>query len=294
MKMHDGEVDIDADLVGRLVADQFPQLTDLPVRAVQPTGTVNAIYRLGDHLYARLPRVQGWAADLDKEWQWLPKLAPRLSLRIPDPVAKGHPTSSYPFSWAIYRWIHGRPYSDELVADERQAARDLARFVAELRRIHPVIGAPRGGRKPLRELDAVTRAAIRSAQDVIDSNAAFAAWEYALQATAWNGTPVWIHSDLLRPNLLVQDGRLCAVIDFGGVGVGDPAADVIAAWSVFSQAGRGTFRAALEVDDGTWDRARGVALHQAALIIPYYRETNPGFVAPAKRTIEEILADIHA
>jgi aminoglycoside phosphotransferase (APT) family kinase protein len=290
MKMHDGEVDIDPRLVGRLVAAQFPQLADLPIRAVPSTGTVNAIYRLGDHLYARLPRVRAWARDLDKEWQWLPKLAPQLSLRVPEPVVKGHPTNSYPFSWAIYRWIDGQPYADELVDDERQAAGDLAQFVVELRRV-AAIGAPRGGRRPLRELDAVTRAAISSARGVIDSDAATAAWERALQAPAWSGTPVWIHSDLLRPNLLVHDGRLCAVIDFGGAGVGDPAADVIAAWSVFSQSGRGVFRTALEVDDGTWDRARGFALHQAALIIPYYRETNRGFVAPAKRTIEEILAD---
>lgn len=293
MKMHDGEVDIDAELVGRLLAAQFPQLTQLPIREVQPAGTVNAIYRLGDHLYARLPRVPWWARDLDREWQWLPKLAPQLSLQVPQPVGKGHPASSYPFTWAIYRWIDGQPYADELVDDEPQAARELARFVAQLRRMDPV-GAPRGGREPLRELDAVTRTAISSARGVIDSDAATAAWERALQAPAWNGTPVWVHTDLLRPNLLVRDGRLCAVLDFGGAGVGDPAADVIAAWSVFGRTGRGVFRGALDVDDGTWNRARGFALHQAALIIPYYAETNPEFVAPAKRTVEEILADLNA
>ena len=135
---------------------------------------------------------------------------------------------------------------------------------------------------------------IESARGVIDGDAAVAAWERALRAPAWAGSPVWIHSDLLRPNVLVRDGRVCAVIDFGGVGVGDPAADVIAAWSVFGRAGRGVFRAALEVDDGTWERARGFALHQAALIVPYYGETNPGFAASARRTIEEVLADLDA
>jgi aminoglycoside phosphotransferase (APT) family kinase protein len=294
MKMHEGELDIGAELVGRLVAAQFPRLAGLPIRAVQPTGTVNAIYRLGDDLCTRLPRVRTYADDLEDEWRWLPWLAPRLPLRIPEPVAKGRPASGYPFPWAIYRWISGQPYADELIGDERQAARDLARFVAELRRIDPPAGAPRGGRRPLRELDAVTRAAIESARDVIDADAATAAWERALEAPAWEGTPVWLHGDLLRPNLLVGGGRLCAVIDFGSTGVGDPAADVVAAWSVFGRSGRATFRRALGVADGTWNRARGYALHQAALIIPYYPETNPGFVALAKRTVEEVLADIDA
>ena len=128
MKMHDGEVDIDAGLVGRLVTAQFPGLGGLPVRAVPSTGTVNAIYRLGDHLCARLPRLPSWAQALERECHWLPKLAPRLSLRVP-PVAKGDPADGYPLCWAIYRWIHGQPYAEELVADERQAAKDLVRFV---------------------------------------------------------------------------------------------------------------------------------------------------------------------
>ena len=290
-KMHPDEIDIDVALVERLVASQFPQMRDLAINAVRSTGTVNAIYRLGDHLYARMPRVAWWAEDLEAEWVWLPKLAPHLSLRIPEPVAKGHPASGYPFSWSIYRWIDGEPYTDELVDDERQAAQDLALFVTELRGIDTVAGAPRGGRRPLDELDADTREAIGSARDVIDSDAAMSAWERALAAPAWRGKPVWIHADLLGPNLLVRGGRLRAVIDFGGVGVGDPAADVIAAWSVFGPVGRQVFRGALEVDDGTYNRARGYALHQAAMIIPYYTQTNPGFVALATRTVEEILAD---
>jgi aminoglycoside phosphotransferase (APT) family kinase protein len=292
MKMHDGEVGIEAGLVRRLVAVQFPQLADLPVSAVRSTGTVNAIYRLGDDLCARLPRLERYTSDLVDELRWLPWLAPRLSLQVPEPVAVGRPASGYPFPWAIYRWIDGQPYADELVDDERQAAADLARFVAELRTIDPVAAAPRAGRRPLRELDAATRTAIGSLRDVIDRDAATAAWERALRAPAWHGTPVWIHTDLLRSNLLVDGGRLSAVIDFGAAGVGDPAADVIAAWSVFGRAGRETFRAALGVDDGTWNRARGYALHQAVLIIPYYTETNPVFAASAKRTVGETLAGI--
>ncbi len=148
MKMHDDEADIDAELVRRLVASQFPRLAGLPVTPFRSTGTVNAIYRLGDHLYARLPRVARWARDLEAESHWLPSLAPRLSLRIPEPVATGQPGGGYPWSWAIYRWIDGQPYADELIADERQAARALAGFVTGLRRADSA-GAPRAGRRPL-------------------------------------------------------------------------------------------------------------------------------------------------
>ena len=208
MKMHDGEADIHAELVRRLVAAQFPRLAGMPVTPFRSTGTVNAIYRLGGHLYARLPRVARWARDLETESHWLPRLAPGLSLRVPEPVAWGRPGEGYPWSWAIYRWIDGQPYADELIPDERQAARDLARFVTGLRRADTA-GAPRAGRRPLRGLDTDTRAAIEAAGNDIDRDAVLAAWEQALEAPAWDGqTPAWIHADLLRPNLLV--GRRAA------------------------------------------------------------------------------------
>lgn len=292
-KMHDGEVDIDAKLVRRLLVTQFPHLCDLPVEAVQSTGTVNAIYRLGDDLCVRLPRVRRWAGDLETELQWLPKLASHLTLAVPEPVAMGEPGNGYPFRWAIYRWLDGETFATARVVDERQAADDLAQFVAELRRIDPA-GAPRSGREPLRNLNSVTRAAIDALHGVVDTDAVAAVWERCLRAPVWDGSPVWRHGDLVTPNLLVEGGRLNAVIDFGAAGIGDPAADVIAAWSVFGAIGRASFRNALDVDDGTWARARGFALHQALLIIPYYPRTNPGFVATAKRTVQEVLADMNA
>jgi aminoglycoside phosphotransferase (APT) family kinase protein len=292
VKLHDDEVYIDKDVVGRLVTTQFPRFADLPLSEVRSNGTVNAIYRLGDHYCVRLPRREKWAQSIQRELAWLPRLAPHVSLRIPEPIAAGLPAIDYPFPWAIYRWIDGDPYRDGLVHDERRAASALAHFVVELRRVD-TLGAPRGGRRPLRELelDGRTRAAITSSRNVVDADAATTAWERALESPAWNGKPVWIHTDLLRPNVLVDAGSACAVIDFGGVGIGDAAADLIAAWAVFGPVGRATFRDALEVDDGCWRRARGYALHQAAMIIPYYSETNPEFVDLAKRTIEQILAD---
>jgi aminoglycoside phosphotransferase (APT) family kinase protein len=289
-KMHDREVDIDADLVRALLHAQFPSWCDLPVEAVQSTGTVNAIYRLGADLCVRLPRVESWAGDLAKELEWLPKLA-RLPLAVPAPVASGVPGIGYPFPWAIYRWIEGETFASDRVDDELQAAADLARFVAALRRVD-VAGAPPSHRdRPLRELDAEARAVIQSLRGIIDVGATTAAWETSLQAPEWDGAPVLTHGDLLPPNLLVEDGRLRAVIDFGGLGAGDPAVDVIAAWSVFGTAGRRAYRAALDVDDGMWARARALALHQALLIVVYDPETNPAFVAVAKRTVDEAVAD---
>jgi aminoglycoside phosphotransferase (APT) family kinase protein len=290
VKMHEGEFDIDIALVKRLLTEQFPHLADRSIAVVRSTGTVNAIYRLDPDLYVRLPRVGTWAESIDREWTWLPKLAPHLSLSIPKPLARGKPTNGYPLTWAIYQWIEGFPYQDELINDECQVAYELANFILELRRVDR-LGAPRGGRRPLVELDAATRTAITSCRGVIDTEAVSAVWAHSLASPPWDGKPVWIHGDLLKSNLLVQGGRLHAIIDFGGVGIGDAAADVVPAWSVFNKVGRETFRQALGVDDQTWSRARGYALHQALMIIPYYPNTNPEFVTMAKRTVEEIVAE---
>jgi aminoglycoside phosphotransferase (APT) family kinase protein len=291
--MHDGEADIDAGLVRRLVAAQFPQWAGLPVTAAPATGTVNAIYRLGDDLAVRLPRLPGWAPDLGKEQRWLPVLGPRVPLAVPEPMAAGRPGEGYPFPWAVYRWLDGEAFSLDRVADERRAAADLAAFVAALRAIDTA-GAPRAkrGSRPLAALDGEARQALRALRGVIDVGAAAAAWEGSLASPPWDGRPRWSHGDLLPPNLLVAGGRLHAVIDFGSVGVGDPALDVIAAWSVFGPDGRAAYRRALAVDDATWLRARGIALHQALLIIPYYPDTNPAMVRMATRTVGQVLADV--
>jgi aminoglycoside phosphotransferase (APT) family kinase protein len=289
--MHEDELQIDANLVRRLLADQMPELARLPIRPLSQRGTVNAMFRLGHDLAVRMPRVVEWAGDLDREREWLPRLRKRVTLRVPEPVASGRRTQEYPMPWAVYRWLVGEPYADALVEDERDAATDLAAFVRELRD-GSVDGAPATGRRPLGELDAVTRTAIAEAADLLEAGPVIAAWERSVEAPRFAGEPVWVHTDLLRPNLLVQGGRLHAVLDFGAVGVGDPAADVIAAWTVFGPVGRARYREELEVDDGTWERARGYALTQAALIVPYYRVTNPPFTASALRTLREIVSDI--
>jgi aminoglycoside phosphotransferase (APT) family kinase protein len=214
---------------------------------------------------------------------------------VSEHVAKGSPTSEYPFSWAIFRWIDGRIYAPERIADERQAADDLAQFVAELhsRSLAPIDGeTPYAGRAPLAEQDTVVRNWIAQSGDLIDRPAVTAAWEDALKAPAWDGTQAWIHGDLVPPNLLVKNGRLNAVIDFGSAGLGDPANDLNPAWSAFSQVGRKVFRDRVGADDGAWRRGRGFAISQALGLVPYYLVTNPAYSALGQRMLQQVLADI--
>ena len=290
--MHEGEVEIDVDLVRRLLREQWPGVAGLPIGPVDSTGTVNALFRIGDDLVARLPLVARWADGIEREWAWLPWFSERVTAaRLPEPVFVGAPSALYPLPWAVHRWIEGSTYDDDVVQDERSAAEALGRFVLELASLEVPDHAPRGGRRPLRELDAETREAIRASEGTIDASAAMTVWEEALDAPGWDGAATWIHGDLLRPNLLVRDGRLDAVIDFGGIGVGDPATDLMPAWSVFGRAGREVFGAMLAVDEATWSRGRGIALHQAAMVIPYSAVTNPRFVELSARAIGQIVED---
>lgn len=297
-KMHADEVETDAALVRRLLAAQFPQWSELPITPVRSAGTDNAIFRLGDDLAVRLPRIH-WAVDqVHKEHQWLPRLAPFLPRAVPVPVAMGAPAAGYPWHWSVYRWLPGANTTREGIADPCQAALDLAQFITALQRIDTT-GGPlaadhnlRGG--PLATRDTATREALAALQGMIDGAAATAVWEVALQAPPWHRAPVWFHGDLLVGNLLFERGRLSAVIDFGGLGVGDPACDLMLAWSLFAGESRDVLRAALAVDDATWTRGRGHALSQALIFIPYYMDTNPVGVGNARRMIDAVLADYRA
>ena len=296
-KMHADEVDTDISLVGRLVAAQFPRWADLPIEPVRSAGTDNAIYRLGNDMALRLPRRQKNTGQLEKERRWLPRLAPLLPLAIPVPLAIGKPAESYPFEWSIYRWLEGEAATEERITDLGQAAADLARFIGALQRVDPTDGPPPGEHNsfrgvPLATRDESTRASITSLAGTIDLGAVTAAWETALRALEWERAPVWIHGDLDSRNLLVEQGRLSAVIDFGCLGVGDPACDVMVAWKILSADTRDIFRAELSVEEATWARGRGWALSQALMALSYYTlETNPVLVREAHRWMAEVLAD---
>jgi aminoglycoside phosphotransferase (APT) family kinase protein len=229
-KVHADEVEIDADLVRRLLATQFPQWAELPLERVPASGTDHAIYRLGPEMSVRLPRIHWAVGQAEKEWRWFPKLAPQLPLAIPTPLAKGEPGEGYPYPWLVSPWIDGADATPEHLGDLREAAVDLAQFIRALQRIDTT-GGPRSGPTgrgvPLAVRDAYTRDAIARAAGLVDTAAVTAAWEAALTAPVWDRDPVWIHGDLLPGNVLARDGRICAVIDWGTSGVGDPAVELI-------------------------------------------------------------------
>ena len=291
--MHDNEVSTSPELVQTLLADQFPRWAGLPIQRVPSSGTDNALYRVGEELLARLPRIDWAIEQADKERYWLPKLAPHLPLLLPEQLAMGEPGAGYPWSWAIYRWLPGQSARLDILADPKQAAMELARFIQALQAI-PTDGGPAAAAHGLRGRslkwrDEDTRNAIAQLDDLIDTAAALRVWEEALAAPEWNGPPVWFHGDLLAGNVLVHEGRVSAIIDFSGLGVGDPAPDMLIAWNLLDSASRDWFRRELEVDEATWTRGRGQALAQAAIFIPYYRHTNPGGVAAARRALTELL-----
>jgi len=296
-RMHADEVDIDVALVRRLVAAQYPEWADLPIEPVPSGGTDNALYRLGDDLVVRLPRTVRTEGTLRRERHWLPRLAPLVPLAVPVPLADGMPAEGYPFEWSVYRWLPGEDATVELATDLSELATDLARFVSDLQRIDSVDGPTPGEDNafrgvPLATRDAQTRAAIDSLRDAIDVAAVTGAWERALEAPPWDRPPVWIHGDLDARNLLVEAGRLSTVIDWGCVGVGDPACDVMVAWKVLSADARNVFRNTLLVDVSTWTRASGWALSQALIALGYYTmDTNPVLVLEARRWMAEVLAD---
>jgi aminoglycoside phosphotransferase (APT) family kinase protein len=290
--MHEDELETDEALVRRLLAAQFPHWAELPIEALPAGGTDNAIYRLGDELSVRLPRRREWeVGTFDKEFEWLPKLAPHLPVAVPTPVARGAAGEGYPHEWAIYDWLDG---DDATTAplDLRRAAIDLAEILAALRSIDPTGGPPPGGRGgPLRPRDDATRAGIAALGDMIDAAAVTTAWQAALVAPEWDGPPVWIHGDLDARNLLVRAGRITGVLDWGSVCVGDPACDVKLAWAVLDAETRPVFRELLEIDDATWARGRGWALSQALIALPYYLHTYPVIVEQAWRWLAEVLSE---
>ena len=263
-------IPFDADLARRLVAGQFPQWAHLPVRPVLFGGKNNTTFHLGDEMSVRLPSARAYVAQVEKEQAWLPRLAPLLPLPIPEPVGLGEPGEGYPWPWSVYRWIEGETAALGRIPDLPRFARDLAGFLRVLQALDVTDGPAasqhnffRGG--PLATYDDQTRKAIEDLGDSIDGATALAIWEQAL-AAQWTNPPVWLHGDVAAGNLLVRDGKLSAVIDFGILGVGDPACDLAIAWTLLHGEARAAFREALPLDDGTWARGRGWTIWKALIV----------------------------
>lgn len=281
---------VGADVVRRLVATQFPRWAHLPVRPVAVSGWDNQTFRLGDDLSVRLPTAAEYARAVEKEHRWLPVLAPALPLPIPRPVACGRPGEGFRYAWSVYEWIDGEPAGTAGIGDPVRFATDLAGFLVALRTADPT-GGPgpglhnwfRGG--PLHTYDQQTRRALADLGDRVPADLVTEIWQTALAAT-WSGPPVWFHGDVAAGNLLVRDGALAAVIDFGTSGVGDPACDVVAAWTMLTGTARDVFRASLGVDDATWARGRGWALWKALTL----HAGDPGDDG-VTRVLDEILTD---
>jgi len=281
-------------LVRALIAEQFPRWTNLDIRPVEQQGWDNWSFRLGDRLTVRLPSAARYAAQVEKEQRWLPRLAPLLPLAIPKPVAEGRPSAAYPYPWSVLEWIPGEPAARENVFDQEILAADAARFLRSLHAIDASDGPKAGDHNfyrggPLRLYDGETRTALEALKDDIDVVAVTAVWGEALR-TGWDRPNVWVHGDVAPGNLLIDGGKLCAVIDFGCLGVGDPACDLVLAWTFLEEQGRKTFRGRLGLDDATWARARGWALWKALLIETGQSEPKSA-ERSASKVIEAVLHD---
>lgn len=296
--MTDASFDIQAltpDLVQRLVASQFPQWSHLSIQPAEPQGWDNRTFRLGKDLSARLPSDKGYVPQVAKEQRWLPVLAASLSWPIPVPVGLGRPGQGYPFPWSVYRWLDGRPAGTVSFPDLSAFAADVARFLRDLQSVEAGDGPGPGSHSffrggPLSTYDAETRACLTELGGVVDTNAARNVWEAAL-AARWNGRPVWFHGDVAVNNLLVKGGRLSGVIDFGCAGVGDPACDLVIAWTMFEGESRKVFKAGLSYDAGTWARARGWALWKALLQVRETLGVDGVTATAAHRVLLEVIAD---
>lgn len=291
--MHDDEVATDAALVARLVATQFPDLAGLPVTPVASIGTDNSMYRLGDTLSVRMPRIHWAVAPLEREFEWLPRIAPELPFATPVPIALGRPGDDYPWVWTVCRWLDGaHPVAGGTDAAEVLAA-DLARFVLAMRSLDPA-GAPHTAWPlPLHEEDGFVRSVLGDFGDRLDPvlDRVTRLWDDALAAPRRTGPLTWIHGDLSPSNLLVHGGRLAGVLDFGAMGVGDPASDLRVAWNLLPRAARARFRTELGADDAEWRRAKGWALLQALAQLAYFSVRDPPIAAGARHVIAELVAD---
>ncbi|MDP4550110.1 aminoglycoside phosphotransferase family protein [Alkalihalobacillus macyae] len=288
-------MDINTDLVRRLINEQFPKLSGLDITPVKNGGNDNRTFHLGDDMSVRLPSSEHYAPQVEKEQAWLPKLAREISLPISTPIAKGYPNHEYPFPWSINKWLEGETVTRNNIRDVNQCARDLGAFLIELQSVDasggPIAGKHnfyRGG--DLAIYNQESRGAIDANKDILDTSILEDVWNLAL-SSKFSGKAVWVHGDMAPGNILTLDGKLSAVIDFGIIGVGDPSCDYVMAWTFFDDESRKVFKRTLNPDEETWNRARGWALWKALITYSWNRKSNKKVSAEAYNIITIIQED---
>lgn len=292
--MHADEISVDGQTVRHLVDEQFPQWSSLPLRRLPPTGTDNQLFRLGDGLTVRMPRVPGAADSAIWEHTWLPRLAPHLALTVPAPVALGAPGAGYPWHWTVVPWVEGAQPTAELI-DPEEWATSLAAFVRSCRAVPGLDGPVRtsGRGAPVAAVETAVREwTARADPSLISRDAALAVLEDALAAPPYEGEPVWFHGDLHEGNLLVRDGRLVAVIDWGTAGRGDPAIELNAMWGYLPEAVSDLYRQEVGLGEDAYRRARGFALAPAINGMTYYRDTASHLAQLNLRTVQRLIASL--
>lgn len=281
---------ITTQLVQNLIKQQFPKWSHLEIKPVEKNGHDNRTFHLGDEMTVRLPSGEAYVAQVEKEVEWLPKLKPFISLPIASPIAKGEPSIEYPFPWSVNHYILGETVSYKNILGLKQFANDLSNFLKELQSID-ITGAPVAGKHNFylgADLEVYydeTQVALEELKDVLPTNDLKIIWEQGM-SSKWTGEAVWIHGDIAPGNLLVSNGKLCGVIDFGIMGIGDPACDYAMAWTFFDKESRKEFLK--DLDSGTIYRARGWALWKALIT---YNDTNIEVRNNARFTIQSILED---
>jgi aminoglycoside phosphotransferase (APT) family kinase protein len=292
------DIAIDEPLVRTLLAEQHPDLADLQHVALTRIGEGwdNSLFRLGDDFIVRLPRRAASATLIEHEQQWLPPLSKRLPLPVPVPCRAGRPSSRFPWSWSVVPWLPGQAALFAPPRNLEAMAVALGQFVRALHEPAPP-GVPDNPWRgvPVAARTEALRQHLRQLGALVDASAALGLWDRVLSARAWAGPRLWIHGDLHPGNLLVSQGRLSAVIDFGDLTAGDPATDLSAAWIALPRSARAAFRASARgpfnrIDDDTWVRARGWAL---ALGLAYMARSkdDAAMGVLGRTTVEAALSD---
>ena len=292
-KMHADEFEIDEQLVRSLIKTQCPQWSELSLQKIASSGTDNALFRLGQDLVVRLPRLIGADSNVNKEYLWLPQLASFLNIPISVPLFKGHATDFYPSTWMISQWNSGSNPIFEVENEYGELAKDLAQFLNQFHQI-PLTHGPKSRRGlALSVVDDEMRMSIAQLDEECDTKRITKIWDSALLISGWHKKAVWVHGDFLPGNILIQNNRLSAVLDFSDVGMGDPACDCVIAWALLNNKSRSIFKNHLkDIDENTWIRGRAWALSIAVIMLPYYKHTNPVLVALASRVIDQVLSDV--